>query len=170
VSRRNNNNSDVRGVDETLERESLMSEVTEPAPNARVVLMTADGGSIDITDAASDLLVLARSVPAPNDGAVHSTACPPSLAVLCKHLGRCEGRCSASAPPHTVPGALDANDSLTGRESQVVAHVRQGFTNKEIARRLGIQEDTVKKHLQAVFGKLGVHRRALIALRRATNA
>jgi LuxR family maltose regulon positive regulatory protein len=52
----------------------------------------------------------------------------------------------------------------------VVAHVRQGFTNKEIARRLGIQEDTVKKHLQAVFGKLGVHRRALLALRRATGA
>ena len=44
--------------------------------------------------------------------------------------------------------------------------MRQGFTNKEIARRLGIQEDTVKKHLQAVFSKLGVRRRALVALSR----
>ena len=26
-------------------------------------------------------------------------------------------------------------------------------------------EDTVKKHLQSVFAKLGVHRRALVALR-----
>ena len=98
-----------------------MSVTAGPSPNARVMLMTADGGSIDITDAAGDLLVLARGT-VPNDRAA------------------------------------------TGRESQVVAHVRQGFTNKEIARRLGIQEDTVKKHLQAVFGKLGVRRRALLAL------
>jgi DNA-binding NarL/FixJ family response regulator len=150
-----------------LEREPPMSVTAGAEPNARVVLMTADGGSIDITDAAGDLLVLARStVQAPNDRADAGAAgCPPALAVLCKHLGRCEGRCAPAAP-----AAPAAPDHLTGRESQVVAHVRQGFTNKEIARRLGIQEDTVKKHLQAVFGKLGVHRRALVALRRASTA
>ena len=38
--------------------------------------------------------------------------------------------------------------------------------HKEIARELGIMEDTVKKHLQSVFAKLGVHRRALVAMRR----
>lgn len=140
-----------------------MSVTAGPSPNARVMLMTADGGSIDITDAAGDLLVLARGI-VPNDRAATGAACPPSLAVLCKHLGRCEGRCAAPAPPPAVPPALVSIDHLTGRESQVVAHVRQGFTNKEIARRLGIQEDTVKKHLQAVFGKLGVRRRALLAL------
>jgi DNA-binding NarL/FixJ family response regulator len=152
-----------------LEREPQMSETTGAEPNARVVLMTADGGSIDITDAAGDLLVLARStVQAPNDRAA-ATACPPALAVLCRHLRRCEGRCAPAA--HIPPAATaTATDQLTGRESEVVAHVRQGFTNKEIARQLGIQEDTVKKHLQAVFGKLGVHRRALVALRRATAA
>ncbi len=58
----------------------------------------------------------------------------------------------------------DAKNTLTRREAQVVEHLRQGFSNKEIARRLGIMEDTVKKHLQSVFGKLGVHRRALVAL------
>jgi len=133
------------------------------------VLMTADGGSIDITDAAGDLLVLARStVQAPNDrAAAGAGGCPPALAVLCKHLRRCEGRCAPAAPASAPAPAVP--DPLTGRESEVVAHVRQGFTNKEIARRLGIQEDTVKKHLQAVFGKLGVHRRALVALQRATT-
>lgn len=59
----------------------------------------------------------------------------------------------------------DAEDDLTPREAQVVAHLRDGFTNKEIARRLGVVEDTVKKHLQSVFAKLGVHRRALVVLR-----
>ena len=146
-----------------------MSETSGAEPNARVVLMTADGGSIDITDAAGVLLVLARStVQAPNDRAAAGTGgCPPALAVLCKHLRRCEGRCAPSAPASAPAPAVP--DPLTGRESEVVAHVRQGFTNKEIARRLGIQEDTVKKHLQAVFGKLGVHRRALVALQRATT-
>lgn len=54
--------------------------------------------------------------------------------------------------------------ALTPREAEIVAHLRQGCTNKEIARRLGIMEDTVKKHLQSVFGKLGVRRRSQVAL------
>lgn len=59
----------------------------------------------------------------------------------------------------------DAFQTLTPRELQVVELLRRGCINKEIARELGIKEDTVKKHLQNVFAKLGVHRRALVALR-----
>jgi DNA-binding NarL/FixJ family response regulator len=55
-------------------------------------------------------------------------------------------------------------ETLTPRELQVVALLRRGCINKEIAQELGIMEDTVKKHLQSVFAKLGVHRRALVAL------
>ena len=154
-----------------LEREPLMSADAGAETVVRVVLMTADGGSIDITDAAGDLLVLARGTAQATSNPVRSGAgCPPSLAVLCKHLGRCKGRCSAAESAPVAPSTSDSTSHLTGRESQVVAHVRQGFTNKEIARRLGIQEDTVKKHLQAVFSKLGVHRRALLALRSASTA
>lgn len=69
-------------------------------------------------------------------------------------------RGSADAP------RVDGFQSLTPRELQVVALLRRGSLNKEIARELGIKEDTVKKHLQSVFAKLGVHRRALVALRR----
>jgi DNA-binding NarL/FixJ family response regulator len=60
---------------------------------------------------------------------------------------------------------VDAWEALTPRELQVVALLRRGCINKEIARELGIMEDTVKKHLQSVFAKLGVHRRALVAMR-----
>jgi DNA-binding NarL/FixJ family response regulator len=54
--------------------------------------------------------------------------------------------------------------SLTPREQQVVNDVRTGCSNKEIASRLGIKEDTVKKHLRKVFGKLGVRRRTQLVL------
>ncbi|MGR4869703.1 LuxR C-terminal-related transcriptional regulator [Variovorax sp. LARHSF232] len=55
--------------------------------------------------------------------------------------------------------------TLTQRQQQIVALLRCGYTNKEIANQLGVMEDTVKKHLQSVFSKLGVRRRALVALR-----
>lgn len=60
-------------------------------------------------------------------------------------------------------------DMLTKREEQIVAYLRQGYTNKQIAQQLDIMEDTVKKHLQHVFGKLGVRRRALVVLRQFTE-
>lgn len=62
--------------------------------------------------------------------------------------------------------ASDGNpaDALSPRELQVVTLLRRGYINKQIAHELGIREDTVKKHLQSVFAKLGVHRRALVAM------
>jgi DNA-binding NarL/FixJ family response regulator len=60
---------------------------------------------------------------------------------------------------------VDVSEALTPREMQVVASLRRGCINKEIAQELGIMEDTVKKHLQSVFAKLGVRRRALVAMR-----
>jgi len=66
--------------------------------------------------------------------------------------------------PTSTQGPDSTVDALTPREAQIVAFVRRGCTNKEIALELGIMEDTVKKHLQHVFSKLGVHRRTLVAL------
>lgn len=58
-----------------------------------------------------------------------------------------------------------SSTTLTHREQQIVDLLRCGCTNKEIANQLGVVEDTVKKHLQSVYRKLGVRRRALVALR-----
>lgn len=82
----------------------------------------------------------------------------------------------ASAIAQLLPGAepiaasapvfgTEIKPDLTRREMQIVELVRKGCSNKEIAHELGVVEDTVKKHLQSVFGKLGVRRRALVALR-----
>ena len=45
---------------------------------------------------------------------------------------------------------------LTPREAEVLGLVRAGLANKQIARRLGISERTVKAHLTSVFQRIGV--------------
>jgi DNA-binding NarL/FixJ family response regulator len=53
---------------------------------------------------------------------------------------------------------------LTPRESEVLVLVRQGLANKQIARRLGISERTVKAHLTSAFQRIGVVDRTQAAL------
>lgn len=70
----------------------------------------------------------------------------------------------------TNPLELDASNPCTVREQEIIRLLLQGMTNKEIAQQLGIVEDTVKKHLQHVYNKFGVRRRALIILGRGGRA
>lgn len=65
---------------------------------------------------------------------------------------------TGTVPETSTPAAGYA--LLTPRERSVEDLVSRGLSNKEVARQLRISEDTVKKHLKNVFGKLGVHRRA----------
>jgi two-component system nitrate/nitrite response regulator NarL len=53
---------------------------------------------------------------------------------------------------------------LTKRELEIVAVVVAGYTNKEIARKLAISEDTVKHHVTNIFDKLGVYNRLELTL------
>ncbi|MGE5548744.1 MAG: LuxR C-terminal-related transcriptional regulator [Solirubrobacterales bacterium] len=54
-------------------------------------------------------------------------------------------------------------DDLTIRERNVMALLREGMSNKGIARRLNISEVTVKTHLTNAFRKLDVHNRVQAA-------
>ena len=58
--------------------------------------------------------------------------------------------------------AIPAHDAplLTQREIEVLAAIGDGLSNKEVARRLGISQHTVKFHLESVFRKLDVKSRA----------
>ena len=51
-------------------------------------------------------------------------------------------------------------NTLTDREREVLDLLAQGLTNKEIAEKLVITTNTVKRHLKAIFEKLGVHTRS----------
>jgi two-component system, NarL family, nitrate/nitrite response regulator NarL len=53
---------------------------------------------------------------------------------------------------------------LTAREFDVVGTIVSGFTNREIAEKFSISEQTVKHHLRNIFDKLGVSNRLELAL------
>lgn len=53
---------------------------------------------------------------------------------------------------------------LTDRELQVVGLVTAGLPNKEIAKTLGISEQTVKNHISRVLSKLGLGDRLQVAM------
>jgi DNA-binding NarL/FixJ family response regulator len=58
-----------------------------------------------------------------------------------------------ASPPEAV-----ASD-LTDREAEVLSYLADGWSNEEIADRLGIGVRTVRFHLDRVYRKLGVGRR-----------
>ena len=51
------------------------------------------------------------------------------------------------------------SDHLTPRELQVLMLMRAGLTNKQIAQHLGTSINTVKKHVEHLFAKTGLHKR-----------
>lgn len=59
--------------------------------------------------------------------------------------------------------------ALSRREVGILCHMREGSTDKEIARLLGLSERTVEHHVQSVCQKLAVANRTqavVVALRR----
>lgn len=82
--------------------------------------------------------------------------CSPRIArSLFQHVGRL-------APQHNgVPA-----EGLTRREAEILDLITEGFSNKRIARALGIEVATVKNHVHRILGKLGVACRGEAAAKR----
>lgn len=53
---------------------------------------------------------------------------------------------------------------LTPRESEIVAEIVKGMTNRELAEKLNISEDTIKRHLSNIFDKVGASHRLELVL------
>jgi DNA-binding NarL/FixJ family response regulator len=53
---------------------------------------------------------------------------------------------------------------LTRREVEITSSVVAGLSNREIARKLSLSEDTVKHHLTNIFNKMGASNRLELAL------
>jgi DNA-binding NarL/FixJ family response regulator len=83
---------------------------------------------------------------------------------------RAAARGEAPLAPRAASAVLAARrggqpaDSLSDREREVLVLAASGLVNKQIARRLGIAEKTVKAHLTSVFRRIGVADRTQAAL------
>jgi two-component system nitrate/nitrite response regulator NarL len=92
-----------------------------------------------------------RAVRAVRDGQM---TCSPHIAAAMFHQ-----LADRLSPPKSMNGA----SVLTARERQVLALSDEGWSNKEIGRRLQISPSTVKNHIHSILQKLKVQRRGRAA-------
>jgi DNA-binding NarL/FixJ family response regulator len=73
------------------------------------------------------------------------------------------------APARTPGPAMDAA-ALTPREQETLELVARGYSNKEIASRLGASVETIRVHIRHIYEKLHVHSRTEAAAKYLANA
>lgn len=81
-------------------------------------------------------------------GCLLSVKARTQIAVIVEH----------AEPPGLVPAIVDAYE-LTRREGEVMKHLLQGLSTKQIAATLRISPYTVQEHFTAIFDKVGVRSR-----------
>ena len=118
---------------------------------------------------------VARAVALGANGFLHKTATREELveairtAAAGQNTWTREGLRRVSGSLATPRRSVDIDVSLTNREFDVLKHISDGLTNKEIALELGISYETAKEHVQHVLQKLGVADRtqaAVLAVRK----
>lgn len=70
-----------------------------------------------------------------------------------------EALTAQSSTPFILDHARVARLGITPRELEILGLIAAGLSNREIAGRLFVSENTVKTHLSRVFDKLGAKRR-----------
>jgi DNA-binding NarL/FixJ family response regulator len=140
----------------TMDGVTATRRITEAHPEVQVLVLTSfsDGERVmDALDAGATGYVLKDSQPAELLAAIRAVA---------------DGR--SPLDPRVARTLLTARRTpttsveLTEREREVLALVGLGLPNKQIARRLGIREGTVKAHLTSVYQRIGVGDRTSAAL------
>ncbi|MGH9793735.1 MAG: LuxR C-terminal-related transcriptional regulator [Candidatus Acidiferrales bacterium] len=138
----------------------MLSELRERHPARRCILLgvrdepigflkavKAGVRGILLEDAsASDVATAIRTV------AQGHAVCPPSL---CTYLFEQVFRQAEALPSARIREQL----GLSRREQQLIPYIARGMTNKEIAHRLGLSEQTVKNHIHKMLQKAGVNDR-----------
>jgi DNA-binding NarL/FixJ family response regulator len=141
----------------------VLRELAEPPVRTRTIVLAA---TTDDGRAVEALRLGARGI-LPKDTTL-------SLLVKCIRLvkagqywvGREAVSTLVSALRH-VPGGRDRSPALfglTGRQIEIIKALTTGATNRDIARQLGISEDTVKQHITTAFDKCGVSSRVELAM------
>ncbi len=123
----------------------LLRELRQTGVQTPAVLMTANAER-GFNEAARD---------AGAQGSVLKTGSIEELARALRAVHRGDPAFDPRHPPR-APG----RGALSPREREALRLVAEGLTNREIALRLDVGDETVKTLLARTFAKLGVHRRA----------
>jgi len=122
-------------------------QIIASSPGARILILTTYETDADIL----------RAVEAGATGYLLKDATPAELADAVRAAARGETVLAPSVAGRLVTYVRrPPRESLSARETEVLALVARGRTNAEIGGALYISEATVKTHLLRAFGKLGV--------------
>ncbi len=129
------------------------------APNLHLVVVSGSDRAEDVR----------RAMSAGADGYIAKSSSSASMiegirSVLSGETFVSPGLEAPSPVVDPTQGALAAKQSLTPRQRDVLAMLRQGKSNKEIARDLDLAEITVKLHVTAILRALGVENRTQAAI------
>ena len=147
--------------------------IAQAAPDCTLLVLTASRDNDDVLGAlvagASGYLLKDEAVEEIVTGVVRAavageTLISPRIAAMV--VGRLR-----ELTPEEVPGepAEEKRPALSPREVEVLRLIAAGRDNPDIARELFISQSTVKRHVEAILGKLGVENRvqaAVAAVRR----
>jgi DNA-binding NarL/FixJ family response regulator len=141
---------DMSGID------ALIAIRTEFA-DARIIILTTFEGDVEIQ----------RALAAGARGYLLKSMPPKELVEVIRQVHAGKKRVPADVAAQLAEHMSD--ESLTGREIEVLRHLAGGNRNRDIAERLFISEETVKVHVKHIMEKLGASDRTqavAIALRR----
>jgi len=127
-----------------LDGVGAIEEIRQQDASARVIVLTTFDTDADIS----------RAIKAGAKGYLLKDAQREDLLECIRKVHAGE----TSIPPALVAklAAGMSNETLTGRELEVLSLLSRGKSNKEIGVNLYISETTVKSHLRSIFSKLNV--------------
>jgi DNA-binding NarL/FixJ family response regulator len=140
----------------TVDGVEVARRVAAESPDTRVVVFTSF----------SDREGILRALDAGAVGYLLKDAEPEEIHEAIRAASRGEAPITPRAAAALLADRRERPDTvdLTAREREVLLLVVEGLANKQIARRLGISEKTVKGHLTNLFQRIGVSDRTQAAL------
>ena len=177
--------SDYEVVGTTGRGADTLSEVERLEPDVLLLdLQMPGGGGMDVIrtlkaqDSAPKIIVLTAAIDDASLMESRSLGVPgivlkssdPAFLIECLDRVRAGGswvdsELNARAQELTQTFGDRRRTPLAPRERQLIRYVREGLRNREIGKKLGVTEGTVKVYLHAVFEKLGVSTRTELAVR-----
>lgn len=124
------------------------TEILAAMPETRIIVLT--------TFSASD--AIARALELGAAGAVMKTAEDAELVSMIRKVA--SGGRVISDEINKLLAEDPPAEKLTSRQMDILESVTRGLTNADIAKQLGLREQSVKEHISSIFAKIGASNRS----------